>query len=238
LTTVGTSRESWRRDPRSGWLVIAFVGLAGFVAVVLLAMLWPSFDGLDAVVSSAVRATRNPFSNHLAGWLTSLGDLEFVIPVAAALMLWMAVRRNWAAVVYIFMTVGGGWLLGNDVIKNIVRRPRPIGVNIAPISSDYSLPSSHSLAAFLLFATLCVIVMLNLPTGSHLKRWVAAGSAIVILAVGYSRVYLGVHWVGDVVAAWLLGWAWWSFTTATYFGAITEERRSASRPAGSSPSAE
>jgi undecaprenyl-diphosphatase len=139
------------------------------------------------------------------------------------------IRRNWAAALYVFMTVAVGWFLGNDVIKNLIRRPRPSGVNIAPISGDFSMPSGHSLASFLLFTTLCVIVMLNLPTGWHLKRWLAAVSAVVIICVGLSRVYLGVHWFGDVVAAWLLGGAWWSFTTATYFGSVTEERRVALR---------
>jgi membrane-associated phospholipid phosphatase len=74
-----------------------------------------------------------------------------------------------------------------------------------------------------------VIVMLNLPAGRHLKRWLAVVSAIVIVCVGLSRVYLGVHWFGDVLAAWLLGGAWWSFTTATYIGSVTEERRVALR---------
>jgi undecaprenyl-diphosphatase len=94
------------------------------------------------------------------------------------------------------------------------------------------MPSTHTLAAFLFFATLCVVVMLNLPTGRHMKRWLAILSTLAILAVGYSRVYLGVHWVGDVLAAFLLGGAWWAFTTVTYFGSVTEERRVAFRATG------
>ena len=154
------------------------------------------------------------------------------------LMAWMALRRNWAGVVYIFMTIGVGWFLSNDVIKNIVRRPRPVGVNIAPITGEFAMPSSHSIASFLMLTTLCVIVMLNLPTGHHLKRWLAIVSAVLIVLVGYSRVYLGVHWVGDVIGAWLLGGAWWSFTTATYFGSVTEEKRVSPRPGGSAKASE
>ena len=91
------------------------------------------------------------------------------------------------------------------------------------------MPSSHTLAAFLLFTTLCVLVMLNAPVGRHVKRWIAGASALIIIAVGLSRVYLGVHWFGDVVGAVLFGGAWWMFTTATYFGSLTEEKRATPR---------
>jgi undecaprenyl-diphosphatase len=220
----------WQRDPRAGWLGLALGALGGFVVVALMAMMWPAFDGLDAAASAAIRATRTPVMTIVASWLTSLGGTAFVVTVASALAIWMAVRRNWGGVVYIVMTVGVGWVLGNIVLKNIIQRPRPQGVSIGPLPGDYAMPSAHSLAAFLVFTTLCVIVMLNMPTGRHLKRWLAVGSALAILGVGYSRVYLGVHWVGDVIAAFLLGWAWWSFTTATYFGSVTEEKRVAPRP--------
>ena len=227
-----------QRDPRAGWLAFALLALGGFVVVAFLAMAWPVFARVDGALSAAVRATRNPYFNNAAGWFTEVGDLQLVVPITIALMAWMALRRNWAGIVYIFMTIAVGWFLGNDVIKNIIRRPRPVGFNIAPISSDYSMPNGHSLASFLMLTTICVIVMLNLPTGRHMKRWLAGASALLIIAVGYSRVYLGVHWVGDVMAAWLLGGAWWSFTTATYFGSVTEEKRVAPRPGGSATASE
>jgi undecaprenyl-diphosphatase len=227
-----------RRDPRSGWLAFALTALGAFVLVALFAMAWPAFDRVDAALSAGVRSMRDPVLTQLAQWLTFVGSLEFVAPASGVLVVWMAVKRNWAAIVYIVMTVGAGWFLGNDVIKKIVRRPRPHGVSIVPIGHDFSLPSSHSLAGFLLFTTLCVIVMLNLPTGRHLKRWLAIASAVVIIGIGWSRVYLGVHYVGDVLAAYLLGGAWWSFTTATYFGSVTEERRVAPRPGSSASTSE
>jgi undecaprenyl-diphosphatase len=218
-----------RRDPRSGWLVVALGALGALALVTLLAMAWPFFVPLDAAISAAIRSTRNPLLNNTAGWATFLGSLSFVLPASIALAIWMIVRRNWAGVVYVVMTVGVGWALGNYVVKNLIQRPRPVGVNIAPMTADYAMPSSHTLAAFLLFATFCVLVMLNAPTGAHVKRWIAIASALLIISVGLSRVYLGVHWFGDVVAACLFGGAWWLFTTATYFGSVTEERRATPR---------
>jgi membrane-associated phospholipid phosphatase len=232
LATTGTSAGLWRRDPRSGWTVVAVGALGLFVLVTLLLTAWPFFVPLDSAISAAIRSTRNPSLTMVAAWATNLGSARFVLPVTLGLIVWMAIRRNWAAVVYIFMTVGVGWLLGNYVLKNLIHRPRPVGVNISPILTDYSMPSSHTLAAFLLFATLCVILMLNMPTGRHVKRWIAIAAAVIIIAVGWSRVYLGVHWFGDVVAACLFGGAWWMFTTAAYFGSVTEEKRATPRIGG------
>ena len=230
MAVPGMSGESWRRDPRSGWLALALLAAAAFVAVVMLAMLWPAFDSLDAALSAAVRSLRAPALTTVALGMTTMGSTLVIAPLTVVLMIWMAARRNWAGVIYVFMTVAVGWFFGNDIVKYIVRRPRPVGVSIGTPLTDFSMPSGHSLAAFLFFATMCVVVMLNLPTGRHMKRWLAAVSAIIILGVGFSRVYLGVHWVGDVVAAYLLGGAWWSFTSATYFGSVTEERRVTPRP--------
>ena len=230
MATSGMSVGRLQRDPRAGWLAVALIALAGFVALVFLVTAWPVFGRADAALSGAIRATRTPVLTNAAGWMSEVGGLQFAGVVTFALIIWMAVRRNWAAIVYLFMTIVVGWLLGNDVVKNVIRRPRPVGVNLSPLGHDFSMPSSHSLASFLLLTTVCVIVMLNLPTGRHLKRWLAIASAVVIVLVGYSRVYLGVHWAGDVIGAWLLGGAWWSFTTATYFGSVTEEKRVSPRP--------
>jgi undecaprenyl-diphosphatase len=205
------------------------LALGVFVLLAGMASLWPAFRSVDGTLSAGIRAMRTPLGNAIAPWLTELGGLTLVVGGSLALVVWMAVRRNWAAVVYIVFTVGVGWFIGNNIIKNVIHRPRPSGVNIVPVPGDYSMPSAHTLAAFLFWATLCVIVMLNAPTGRHLKRWLAIGSAIVILAVGWSRVYLGVHWFGDVIAAFLFGGAWWTFCTATYFGAVTEERRTGAK---------
>jgi undecaprenyl-diphosphatase len=221
--------DSWRRDPRAGGFALAIVAFGVFLLIALLAVLWPAFSWLDAKASALLWSVRPPSLSVVARWVTELGGAPAIVSAAVLLVLWMAVRRNWAAAVYVVMTVGVGWVLGNEVVKNIIRRDRPQGVNIAALPNDFSMPSGHSLAAFLFFATLCVIVMLNLPTDTHLKRWLVLVSSIAIIAVGFSRVYLGVHWFGDVLAAWLFGGAWWAFTTATYVGSVTEERRVALR---------
>lgn len=233
MTAPSVRPGFWRRDPLSGWLVLAFGMLAAFVLVTLAAMSWPAFAGLDAAISAGIRSWRGPVLDKVAIIASAFGSVYIVLPAALALAGWMLVRRNRRGVIYVVMTIGAGWVLGEYVVKNIIRRERPVGVNLIPMPHDYSMPSSHALAAFLLFTTLCVLVMLNTPVDRHVKRWIAAGSALIIIAVGFARVYLGVHWFGDIVAAYLLGGTWWMFTTAAYFGSLTDEKPVVRRRGGS-----
>jgi undecaprenyl-diphosphatase len=156
--------------------------------------------------------------------VTQLGSAWVVIAGTMAVSLLLLVRGKTAGLVYAIATVGGGWFLGNVVVKNLIERVRPQGVALIDLPRGFSLPSGHALASFLLFATLAVIVVLNVD-GRTAKVSAILGAVVLIGAVGASRVYLGVHWVGDVFAAWLFGGAWWAFTTATYLASVTERQR-------------
>ena len=133
MATPGMGSGLRRRDPRLGWLVVAFGALGVFVLVTVAVMSWPAFTQLDSAISAWIRSWRSPFLDQAAAFFTTIGSAKVVLPVAIVLALWMLVRRNWRGVIYVVMTVGVGWALGNYVVKNIIQRPRPVGVNIAPI---------------------------------------------------------------------------------------------------------
>lgn len=216
----------WQRDPRAGWLGAAALLAALFAGLVVVVLASPSVDRVDAFLSAAVRALQNPQLTQLAIGITQLGGGWVIVAGTVAASVLLLIRGKTAAVVYLVCTVGGGWFLGNVVIKNIVDRMRPQDVALIDLPRGFSLPSGHSLASFLLYASLAVIVVLNVD-GQTAKVAAIVGAAVIIGAVGLSRVYLGVHWVGDVAAAWLFGGAWWAFCTATYLASVTEHQRGA-----------
>lgn len=218
-------RERWRRDPRAGLLGIAAVVFALFLIFVAIALLLPGWHAVDMSISGFVRAFRNPALTQFAKLVTQLGSAPVIIVLGLVTVVWLAFMRRLAAIVYLVSTVAVGWLLGAVILQNVLHRARPLDVNLIPVPGGYSLPSGHALASFLLYASLAVVFTLNAPTGRRLKRWVGLGAAVIILLVGWSRVYLGVHWFGDVIAAWLFGGAWWAFTTGTYLGSVTEKQR-------------
>lgn len=198
--------DSWRRDVRPGVFVLVFA-LIVFLLVALLAGLIfsPALSAADASLSAAVRALRNPALTDAMRLLTRLGDGIAIatITILAAVVLFATGRRPEA--LFVVLTVGIGWAIGS-LIQLAVARARPVGVALIPLPDQFSFPSGHTLASTLLFGALSFIVL-----GEVRRPWlryalVALFGALAV-GIGLSRVYLGVHWVGDVVAGWLLGGA-------------------------------
>ena len=92
------------------------------------------------------------------------------------------------------------------VIQSLAHRARPEGVALIPLPATYSFPSGHALVASLYFGVLTFIV-LGEVSNPKLRYALVALFGFLAVAVGLSRVYLGVHFLGDVLAGWLLGGA-------------------------------
>jgi len=110
-----------------------------------------------------------------------------------------------------------GMALG-EAIKPIAGRLRPaLEYARVPQPSSSSFPSGHALGAFLFFGTI-VFLVLTVERGLRLrdKFLIAALCVTFIVAVSLSRVYLGVHYLGDILGAWLLGSAIMTLTTGVY----------------------
>ena len=100
----------------------------------------------------------------------------------------------------------------NQALKFIVQRPRPEGFRLAE-ASGYSFPSGHSMVA-MGFYGLLVWMAWHYYGRHNAKRWIAAvGFSIIIVGVGLSRVYLGVHYASDVVAGFCVSRIWLVFFT-------------------------
>lgn len=217
-----STAESWRRDVRPGVFVVLFGIVVAVLSVLIVGLLVsPWIDGLDASLSAAIRALRTPALVEMAKAVTHLADTWSVIVMTtvAAGVLFASGRRPEAA--FVVATVAGGWALGS-LIQLLVHRARPVNVNLIPLPDQYSFPSGHSLAAVLFFGALSFIVL-----GEVRRPWLrytlVAFFAFLAIAIGMSRVYLGVHWVGDVVGAWLLGGAVLLVAVLGFF-ALTQPR--------------
>ncbi len=223
-----TPTESWRRDPAAGWIALGGLGAlaaSAFVALAIVELAVPAVGRFDAMLSAVVRAMQNPLLTRFAVACTTLGSTWVIAGVTVAVGIWLATRRAWAGLIYLLMTVPVGWFLGDVLAKNLIQRARPVGVALIELPKSYSLPSGHALASLLLYAAIVAIVMIETPPGRHVKRWVFGIAALAIVLVGWSRVYLGVHWAGDVLAAWFFGLAWWALMTAIYFGSVRMEAK-------------
>jgi membrane-associated phospholipid phosphatase len=117
---------------------------------------------------------------------------------------WFGRLRHWALT--LALSVYGGSLL-NYLLKNLFLRARPQFEHPIITSTGYSFPSGHTLAATVFYGALCAFALCYLR--SWLSRTLALALCIFMVSlVGFSRIYLGAHYLSDVLAAMLEGLAW------------------------------
>ncbi len=127
-------------------------------------------------------------------------------PIAVAIFFYFVKKRlrSWALI--FSLTVGGGMLL-NVLLKNLFQRARPtFEIPILTLTS-YGFPSGHTMLATTFYGALCVFIVSTV----NLWYWrllAMLGAALLIGLVGFSRIYLGAHYLSDVLAAMLEGLAW------------------------------
>jgi membrane-associated phospholipid phosphatase len=145
---------------------------------------------------------RVSFVTDVCRGVTVLGDGWVVGPIVAAAVLLLAWRR-WRLGALVASTAIVTSLL-TTLTKSLVGRPRPpVHVRLVSVSGP-AFPSGHASIAVACYLTLAAVLWATSPPG---WRRITAGAAaiLVTLAIGCSRVYLGVHWPSDVLGGWLLG---------------------------------
>jgi len=169
--------------------------------------------GFDRRVLLAMRDPGDPADPWGPRWLeeigrdfTALGGMGVLTGLTLAVCLFLAMQRKHHAMILVLAAVGGGLLL-SLLLKRGFDRPRP---NLVPrLSYVYtaSFPSGHSMMSAVTYLTLGALLA-RLQATRRLKVYLIVLPVLVTLAVGLSRVYLGVHWPTDVLAGWAAGSAW------------------------------
>lgn len=130
-----------------------------------------------------------------------------VMTLAVSVYLWIKRLRRW--VFALMLAVFGGMAL-NLLLKQLFVRQRPNFENPFLTLTSYSFPSGHTLMATVFYGTLCALVVWRVRAWCW--RALSVGAAgFLILLVGFSRIYLGVHYLSDVLAAMAEGLAWLAF---------------------------
>jgi membrane-associated phospholipid phosphatase len=204
-------RHSWR-------LVLVFIGLW--------LPLWGFSELADEIHDREIIPFDEPVLQFMRGlasdgfdrafvWISHAGYSHGVVPFDIAFVLALALLRFRREATFAAVALGGSGLL-NLAAKHVFARERPaLWDSIAP-EATYSFPSGHAMGS----ATLaCVLVLLAWRTRWRWPVFVVA--AVFTLAVGLSRVYLGVHYPSDILAGWAAAAAW----TAAVFLIVFRWRR-------------
>jgi undecaprenyl-diphosphatase len=135
--------------------------------------------------------------------VTQLGAPVSVITLSV-IIAWRLAQtgRRRPAIAVVLATLGGDAV--SELLKIVFHRPRPESFFGYTEPVSYSMPSGHALCSFVLYSLLAIMVTARIrPPAGKAMVWTAA--VLVIALIGFSRVYLGVHYPSDVAAGWLLG---------------------------------
>ncbi len=151
---------------------------------------------------------------HRVDWLTSamhgltvLGSTTILVPLVVAAGVTFGIRRrSWAPAAFLAAAQLGSIVL-YDTIKVLVGRPRPALGQLVATASGYSFPSGHATQVVAVWGALAILAIPALP-GTGAKVAAGSSAAVIALLVGFSRIYLGVHWTTDVLGGWALGAMW------------------------------
>ncbi|MEA3389935.1 phosphatase PAP2 family protein [Sphingobium sp. CCH11-B1] len=185
---------------------------AGALALALLCVLLIALsqragwlDGVNVeLMETAGQARATGMGDHvttvmrLASAVGGTGGRLVLLAVLLAPLLWFGFRRS---AIWLALTIAGGTLL-NLALKQIFAAPRPDLLPHLDIVHTYSFPSGHAAGNMMVFGALALLAV-------RASAYVAA--AAMVLLIGASRIWLGVHWPSDVVAGWIEGLGWLAF---------------------------
>ena len=182
------------------------------LAVLLLAIGWAWFAQLvvvighgeplamDLAVHQMMLALRNPLADYPMAALASLGDWPVLAPACAMVLGYFVWRRRWMAAAHWLAALAFGlaltWLLGNTV--DVVRPPGA--------SSGFGFPSIAVTMTTIAFGFFAVLIARELPGRDRVWPYLVSGAVVAV--IGFARLYLGAHWLSDVIGGMLLGIVW------------------------------
>jgi undecaprenyl-diphosphatase len=157
------------------------------------------------------RSVTSWFVDHRASWLTTvaralstIGSQKVLLPLIAVVAIVLLARRALRPAA-LLVVIWAGAIELYSLAKNVVDRPRPPMHLWLTTASSSAFPSGHATQSLSTFAALALVAAAFVPTA---RRPAVAVAAAVAAGVGWSRVYLGVHWATDVVAGWLAAACW------------------------------
>lgn len=211
-----------RLDPAGRYgLRLTLVAVA--VLVVAIPFAYLTFEVLGAGpltrLDGRVANELNSWVHHRPGFLRTL---EWVSLLAKPITLWVVVAvavgflwrpgRHRICLFLVVTSLGGGLI--DTVVKAAVNRPRPVVDHPIATAFGKSFPSGHAMGATVVYGALLVALWTVLRPRWRVPALVA--TIVLVLAVGSSRLFLGVHFLTDVIGGFLLGLAWLSGSVAVF----------------------
>jgi len=192
---------------------IAVAAVLVFLAIAV-AVQRGAADGFDLAIRTAIHSRARPALTVVMEGLTQLGGGWILWPMGALIVAALAERKRRRDAVLLTIVVLSAEAL-NESMKLVFHRPRPEPFFGYPLPDTYSFPSGHSFLSFCFYLGLAeILIDPGWTRARKLGAWAAA--IALVLLIGLSRVYLGVHYPTDVLAGYAGAIAWTAIARAAH----------------------
>jgi undecaprenyl-diphosphatase len=163
----------------------------------------------DVAVTRWIRAHTTPLGDRIFTGVSLLGSPIAMAAVGIIGAILIMVRRKWLVLVaWIAGFMGAGAL--SYILKVVIHRPRPVGASAFLHGETFSFPSGHALGSLVGYGMLAYVVGSASMESRRGRFRLAVATAVLVVAIGISRLYLGVHYFSDVVGGYAVGILWLS----------------------------
>lgn len=171
-------------------------------------ILYNELGTFDQLIGNSVRSLANADLTTLALFFTTLGSGAAESVIMLLLGVYLLLRRHRQETIMLAVSLAGGALL-NITLKLLFHRARPEITHLITVGG-YSFPSGHAMVAASFYGMLGYLAWKGLRKKSKSRlAWLIAGLTVVlVIAIGLSRIYLGVHYPSDVLAGFAAGGTW------------------------------
>ncbi len=187
-------------------MIISLIFVYLFISVLESLIQEESLYQADSRIINLLQVLRTPAINKLMAFITYLGEGSIVILGAffIALLLFILKKKNYSIALIISVLFGQIFVW---VLKNIIQRSRPSPLNALISESSFSFPSGHAFLALSFYGLLSYFIFRESKNKLQKILSILFG-ILLIIGIGFSRIYLGVHWPSDVLASYAAGAAW------------------------------
>jgi len=188
---------------RLAGLAVAALAMWGF-ATIAEEVLEKETYAFDKSILLDLRSLHTPLRDRLMLGLTFLGEpnLLLILSVSLGIILWVRKHRSEATTIAV---TGAGAIALNLLLKTLFARARPQLWERTVDVRFYSFPSGHAMISMVIYGLLGYLLGSRFPKQ---RWWIYSLTVVLVAAIGFSRLYLGVHWPTDVIAGYAAGLIW------------------------------
>jgi undecaprenyl-diphosphatase len=192
-------------------LIIALIAAGIFLGIAAVVLTDAPLVQVDQSLYHLLQGLRTFWGDHLLVSVTELGDSAVNSGISVMVVAILLLRRQFFSAGFWILSIGGGACL-IQLFKWVVQRPRPIDIYSGV--SSWSFPSGHATMSVLIYVSLAILVVRGINPRWRVLPFVLAIGMSLLMA--FSRIYLGAHWLSDVLGGLALGWSWVAFLSYIY----------------------